>query len=296
MTDTLLLALILALVFAAGYILVRQFFSREAEEQALKALGVETGPKVVRSLLQRISRPFYIRLLPITGRFLPGEWARKRKRDILAAGMTDEISVEELWSYKFWLAVVALALLFLFSGGGDAAWWAWILVTGLGFYFPDRWLKDRVKGRHHAITRCLPDVVDMLALSVEAGLDFMAAIGKVVQKSQPGPLIDELKTMLGEIRMGASRAEGLRSLAYRCNVSSLSTFVAVLVQADRLGVSIGSVLRAQSDKMRTDRFQHAERLGAQASQKILFPLILCIMPAVFIVIIGPLILKFVFGG
>ena len=295
MTDTILLMLILALVFAAGYILVRQFFSREAEEQALKALGVETGPKVVRSLLQRLSRPFYVRLMPVVGRFLPEEWARKKKRDILAAGMTDEIGVEELWAYKFWLVIVALALLFLFSGGG-AAWWTWLVVGALGFYFPDRWLKDRVKGRHHAITRALPDVVDMLALSVEAGLDFMAAIGKVVQKSKPGPLIDELKTMLGEIRMGASRAEGLRSLAYRCNVSSLSTFVAVLVQADRLGVSIGSVLRAQSDKMRTDRFQHAERLGAQASQKILFPLILCIMPAVFIVIIGPLILKYVFGS
>jgi tight adherence protein C len=292
--PALLLILILALVFAAIFILLRQFTATKGEEVALAAVGEAAGPKIPRSLLQKLSRPAYLRLTPVTKNVKAPQWRRKKARAIVAAGMQAEISVEELLAYKFFLAIVALLLLALFNH--QASWWAWPLATFLGFYFPDRWLRDRVRQRAHKITRALPHLVDMLALSVEAGLDFMAAIGKVVKKSPPSPLVDELSVMLGEIRMGASRADGLRNLAQRCDVASLSAFVAVLIQADRLGVSIGHVLRTQSDKMRTDRFQEAERQGAMASQKILFPLILCIMPAVFIVILGPLILKYVFGG
>ncbi|MFH1057836.1 MAG: type II secretion system F family protein [Pseudomonadota bacterium] len=291
--DQLLLIVILLLAFAAIFLLARMFFAGAQQQQALEALGVETRPRVARSLLLKLSRPFITRLLPLTRRIAAPDWRRKRSRDILAGGLTDEISVDELWAYKFFLALVALVLLFMFKH--DASWWVWPLAALMGFYFPDRWVKDRVGLRQRQIVRALPNVADMLALSVEAGLDFMGAIGKVVAKSKPGPLIEELGVMLGEIRLGASRADGLRNLAYRCNVTSLSAFVAVLIQADRLGVSIGQVLRAQSDKLRTDRFQQAERLGAQATQKILLPLILCIMPAVFIIIIGPLVLKYVLG-
>ncbi len=293
MPDELLLGAALGLVFLAGFFAVRPFFAGEAEARARKALGVEEKPRVYRSVLHKWSRPFYLRLTPLVEGAMPAEWRRKRAREIVAAGMSGEIDPAELWAYQTWLALVALGLLALFVS--EPAWWAWPLAAALGFWFPGRWLKDRVRLRQGQILRALPDVVDMLALSVEAGLDFMAAIGKVTQKSRPGPLVEELKTMLGEVRMGASRADGLRNLAQRCDVAALSAFVAVLVQADRLGVSIGQVLRAQADKMRADRFQRAERLGAQASQKILFPLILCIMPAVFIVILGPLLLRYALG-
>lgn len=292
--SALLLILILVLVFAACFILLRQITATKGEEVATEALGEDLGPKKPRSLLQKMSRPAYLRIIPLTKNIKVPDWRRKKARAIVAAGMGAEISVEELLAYKFFLAVLALLLLALFNH--TASWWSWPVAALIGFYFPDRWLSERVKLRARQITRALPHLVDMLALSVEAGLDFMAAIGKVVKKSKPSPLVEEMSTMLGEVRMGASRADGLRNLAQRCNVTSLSTFVAVLVQADRLGVSIGNVLRAQSEKMRTDRFQEAERQGAMASQKILFPLILCIMPAVFIVILGPLILKYVFGG
>ena len=135
----------------------------------------------------------------------------------------------------------------------------------------------------------------MLALSVEAGLDFVAAVNKVVRKSRPGPLVHELGLVINEMRLGATRSDAFRNMAFRCDVRELSSFVSILVQADKLGVSIGKVLRAQSDKMRTERFQKAERMGAVASQKLLFPLILCIMPAIFIVFFGPLIVRFVTG-
>jgi tight adherence protein C len=285
---------ILALVLTAGFIFTRQFFSKEGEAELLQSLGVKAGPRETRSLLLRLSRPFILYLLQFTRDLKFAEWRRKRQREIVAAAMTNEISVDELLAYKFFLAIVFfLAMLIYFSG---AAWWVFVLVPALGFLYPDRWLRDRKKKRTHDIVRALPDIVDMLALSVEAGLDFVAAVNKVVRKSRSGPLIEELGLVLNEMRLGASRSDAFRNMAFRCDVRELSSFVSILVQADKLGVSIGKVLRAQSDKMRTERFQKAERMGAIASQKILFPLILCIMPAIFIVFFGPLIVRFVTGS
>lgn len=292
MSELILIA-ILACAFAAVFLLAMKFKSSGGQAEALEALGMDTKPRVARSVLLKWSRPFLTRLAPLTNRVPAADWRRRRQRDILAGGLAEEISLDELWAYKFFLALVALLLLFMFNH--DASWWSWPVAGLIGFYFPDRWVRDRVALRQRQVVRALPQVADMLALSVEAGLDFMGALAKVVAKSRPNPLVDELGVMLREIQLGASRADGLRGLAWRCNVTSLSSFVAVLIQADRLGVSIGQVLRAQSDKLRSERFQQAERLGAQATQKILFPLILCIMPAVFIIILGPLVLKYALG-
>lgn len=292
--TTLILFAIITLVAGAGFIFVRQFFSREGESELLESLGVKAGHRETKSLLLRISRPFILYFAQFTQNLKLQEWRRKRQRDLLAAGMTEEITVEELLAYKFFLATLFfLVVLIYFSG---AAWWVFILVPMLGFFYPDRWLKDRRKKRAHDIVRTLPDVVDMLALSVEAGLDFVAAVNKVVRKSRPGALVAELGLVVSEMRLGATRSDAFRNMAFRCDVRELNSFVSILVQADKLGVSIGKVLRAQSDKMRTERFQKAERMGAIASQKILFPLILCIMPAIFIVFFGPLIVRFVTGA
>ncbi len=291
--STFILIAIITLVAAAGFLFVRQFFSREGESELLESLGVKTGQRETKSPLLRVSRPFILYLIQFTQDIKIPEWRRKRQREIQAAGMLDEITVEELLAYKFFLATLFfLALLIYFSG---AAWWVFIVVPLLGFFYPDRWLGDRKKKRAHEIVRALPDVVDMLALSVEAGLDFVAAVNKVVRKSRPGPLVHELGLVINEMRLGATRSDAFRNMSFRCDVRELSSFVSILVQADKLGVSIGKVLRSQSDKMRTERFQKAERMGAIASQKLLFPLVLCIMPAIFIVFFGPLIVRFVTG-
>ena len=293
MTNIILLAIGLC-IFAAAFVFIRIFFAQEEEERARKALGLDEKPRVVKSALLKLSRPMYMRLLPFTSTIKADEWRRKRHRMLVAAGMTDEINVEEFLAYKFFLTMVAAILILCFTKG-RISWYWWLAFLFLGFHFPDMWLKGRLKERQTQIIRALPNVVDMLALSVEAGMDFMGAIGRVVAKSKPGAMVEELGIMLNEMRMGATRHDALRALAYRCDVSSLSSFVSILVQADRLGVSIGKVLRAQSDKMRTERFQRAEQLGAQASQKIIFPLVMCIMPAVFIIIFGPMILRYGLG-
>ena len=116
-----------------------------------------------------------------------------------------------------------------------------------------------------------------------------------MERRRFGPLRDELTTVLNDIRLGTSRAEALKAFAARVEVPEVSSFVSVLVQADALGASIGPVLQAQAERMRTERFQRAEREGAKASQKILFPLVLFIFPSVLIVIIGPVVLNFIYG-
>jgi tight adherence protein C len=165
-----------------------------------------------------------------------------------------------------------------------------------GFIFPDQWLNGRVQLRQKEILLAMPYTMDLLTLSVEAGKDFVQAIGIVVEKSNPSPLVDEFRLFLQELQVGNTRQQALRNLAFRVQMSEVSSFVSLLVQADELGASIGPVLRAQSDLLRTQRFQRAEKAGAAAAQKILFPLVLCILPAVFIMIFGPIALSFLYGG
>ena len=160
-----------------------------------------------------------------------------------------------------------------------------------GFLLPYVWLADRIKKRHHKIMRALPYALDLLTLSVEAGLDFQAAVSKVVEKGQPGPLREELAIMLGEIRLGKTREQALRNMAARVQLPQLTTFVSNLVQADRMGTSLGKILRIQSTQMRIERTHRAEKLANQAPVKLLFPLVFCIFPTVFIVLFSPIVYR-----
>lgn len=284
---------ILILAFLSAFALFRQLFPNTAEDQARQSLGIDGKPRVVRSVLLKWSRPFFLRLMPLVMWAMPQSWAAKRKKELIAGDLLEEVTVEELWAYKFFMVLLALFLVRVFAG--HPAWWFWVAASLAGFLFPEWWLRERVKRRKEEIRRALPHTVDMLALSVEAGLDFMQAIARLVTRTKANALVNELSRVLSDVRFGASRSDALRNMSQRCDIIELSSFVAILVQADNLGVSVGSILKSQSERMVTERFQKAERLGAQASQKILFPLVFCIMPAVFIVILGPLIIKYAFG-
>lgn len=291
--DGFVLPGILILAFLSAFALAGRIFSKTSEDHARQSLGIDGKPRVVRSVLLKWSRPFYLRLMPLVMWAMPRAWAAKRKKELIAGDLLEEVTVEEIWAYKFFMIFLALFLVAVFAG--NSAWWFWLAATIAGFLFPEWWLRERVKRRKEEIKRALPHTVDMLALSVEAGLDFMQAISRLVTHSKTDALVTELSRVLSDIRFGASRSDALRNMAQRCDIIELSSFVAILVQAEKLGVSIGSILKNQSERMRTERFQKAERLGAQASQKILFPLVFCIMPAVFIIILGPLIIKYAFG-
>ena len=166
----------------------------------------------------------------------------------------------------------------------------------LGFYYPDFMLNEATKSRQKKVRNAMPFIVDLLALSTEAGLDFMGAIGKVVEKAKPSPLVEEFEQVMKEIKVGSSRAEALKEMGVRLNMQEVSSFVAILVSADQMGASIGKVLRQQSDQIRTIRFLNGEKEGAKASQKIMMPMFLFILPAIMLTIFGPFALQMMEGG
>jgi len=159
-------------------------------------------------------------------------------------------------------------------------------VAGAGF--PLLWLRDQVRARHRALARALPYGLDLLTLSVEAGLDFPAALAKVVDKGRSGPLADELSVVLKELRLGKTREEALRNLGRRVDLPALTSFVQALVHADRMGTPLGKVLRILSTHLRIERSQRAEKLANEAPVKLLLPLVLFIFPTLFLMLFGPL--------
>jgi tight adherence protein C len=163
------------------------------------------------------------------------------------------------------------------------------------FVLPDVLLSNSRKKREAQIVRALPGAVDILSLSVEAGLEFLIALERLVKRGLSGPLRDELTAVLNDIRLGTTRSEALRAMSARLEIPQLSSFVSVLVQADLLGASIGDVLKQQAAFLRTERFQRAEKAGGQATQKIIFPMLLFIFPAVLLVVIAPIALKFIYS-
>lgn len=286
------------LMGGAVFLLVYQLFPDPSELATRQRLGIAEAEKQTASLLLRLVRPFFVLLEPFTRRLAVPAYREKVKRKFVTASM-DELTVDDLIAYKIFMAV-GVPLFFGLSipgiTGNYVPWWGLILLFLFGLTFPDQWLSGRVQQRQLEILMSLPYTMDLLTLSVEAGLDFIAAIGKVVEKSPPSPLRDEFATLLQEIQVGNTRQQALRNMSYRIQMSEINSFVSLLVQADELGASVGPVLRAQSDLLRTQRFQRAEKAGAAAAQKILFPLVLCILPAVFIMIFGPIGLAFMYKG
>jgi len=158
-----------------------------------------------------------------------------------------------------------------------------------GYTIPEFWLGGRVKKRQKAILLMVPDTLDLLTISVRAGLGFDGALGKVVEKLK-GPLTEEFRRALAEIRVGKARRDALRDIVPRTEVPALTNFIGAIIQAEQLGVSISKVLQVQSEQLRIERRQRAEEQAARAPIKMLFPLVGCIFPSLFIVILGPAII------
>jgi len=217
------------------------------------------------------------------------------KRQLISGGDPKEFSPDDFIAIQEISAAGFLVFGTVFLVIIKASWlWALaFLLVGAGY--PVLWLRDKVKKRHLAITRALPYNLDLLTLAVEAGLDFQAGVAKVVEKGKQGPLVDELKFMLSQLKIGKTREEALKLMAARINLGAVSAFVNALIQADRMGASLGKVLRIQSTQLRNDRSSRAEKLANEAPVKMLFPLIFCIFPTVFLVLFGPIVFQFFFG-
>lgn len=176
------------------------------------------------------------------------------------------------------------------AGQNNAATLLAAAVAGLiAWVLPRVWVSMRANARQERIRKDLPDLLDMLLISVEAGLGFDAAVAKIVRRT-PGPLAEEFGRMLRDGQAGLSRREALKRLASRNDVSELNTFIMAMVQADVFGVSVANILRAQARELRVKRRQHAQEMAQKAPAKMVFPLILCILPATLIVLAGPAVL------
>ena len=156
---------------------------------------------------------------------------------------------------------------------------------------PDIWLRRAVARRHLSIQRSLPFVLDLLTLSVEAGLDFMSALRRCTERPAVDPLSEELLRVVRETQIGTPRRDALRALARRVAIPDVRSLVNALVQADELGVSVGAILRVQADQIRQRRFERAEKLANEAPVKLLGPLVLFIFPSVFLVLLGPILFR-----
>jgi tight adherence protein C len=270
--------------------------------QFLEDVGKQQqGPQGSTSAIVAVEGVVIKRLAKFSQRFISEQRSARLKRRMIMAGMDmrdtmlkrpeDFVAMQECAAIGGGLVIV-----YMWAALGLKPIWIPVAMVVAGLFLPDRWLRDQVIKRHLLITRALPYNLDLLTLSVEAGLDFTAALAKVVERGRKGPLLDELALVLRQLKMGKTRAESLKMMVERVNLSALTTFVGALIQADKMGTPLGKVLRIQSAQLRVERSQRAEKLAGEAPVKMLGPLILCIMPTVFIILFAPVIFQFKFGN
>jgi tight adherence protein C len=298
--------LALALVFLAGAAyLVGEVVTAPARQRQYAVQRAATYGKVklrsgkdMAKFNERVVGPVAQKIARVVLRFSPKATVESVSMKLLAAGM--KVSPTSFLAIKGGVVVTAFFLGIVFggaaSGFGGGLFFALVL-AGLAFIVPDFLVSGRARKRREAIAAQLPDALDLLAVSVEAGLGFDGAVTKLTEH-MAGPLTDEFSLTLGEIRIGEGRQEALKKMAARVSSPELAAFVRALIQADQLGISLGRILRVQAHDSRNKRQMAAEEKAMKAPVKMLFPTVTCIFPAMFIVILGPALLNLIklFGG
>ena len=222
-------------------------------------------------------------------RFTPSGWITRAQKKIVWAGWSEKMDGNTWAAIRLVSMVVGLVALFfvvplierptLRLGVGA-------LIVFMGFFGPEASLNRAIDDRRKSMERELPDMIDLLVISVEAGLGFEAAMARVVQ-TVPGELSSEFQWMLAETRVGISRHDALRNMSARTDVDDLNSFILALIQADQFGVSVARMLRVQADEMRVRRRQRIQERAFAAPVKMIFPMLFCIFPSIFIIILGP---------
>jgi tight adherence protein C len=242
----------------------------------------------------RVLAPAFNRLVGIGTRFSPSGIVGPIGRRLDVAGNPDGWTVERILGYKG-LGLIGGTAFGVLTGSGFGLAGMVVLAAGfgvLGFFLPDILTYNSGLKRQDAIRKALPDAIDLLTISVEAGLGFDAALSQVARNTE-GPLAGEFFRVLQEMQIGKGRSEALRALGERTTIAELRGFVGAMVQADTFGIAIANVLRAQSKEMRIKRYQRAEEAAGKVPVKILFPLIFFILPALFVVVMGPGVLSII---
>jgi tight adherence protein C len=285
------------LLFFVGMAMQPAVNTRQIVQERLQAYGGDrplTEDEIIlqRPFSERLIRPAIERL----GQFLSDRTPEKARQDLQnrlnLAGRPANLSPQDFQAIRYVAAVVLFAvgllLGFLF---GSPLWVAILAGLGalVGFYGPVLWLRQKVDDRRKEIQKALPDALDLLTIAVEAGLGFDAAMARVTDKFR-NALSDEFAQVLQETRLGRPRLEALDDMGRRTGVEDLHSFVQAVIQSEQMGVGVAKILRIQSDEMRRKRRQRAQEKAAQATLKMMLPMVGCIFPTLWIVLLGPAVL------
>lgn len=243
---------------------------------------------------ERILSPMARRASGFMARFTPERSLESTRHKLDLAGNPNNWTPSEFFGVRAVASAALGGLIFLVLSIANVDYLPRIgftvLFAVLGFMLPALWLGSKIRNRKHSVIKSLPDALDLLTICVEAGLGFDQAMQKVAEKWDDD-LSRAFARVLHEIRLGKTRREALRELSNRLDVSDVTSFVAAVIQAEQLGVSIAKVLRIQSDQMRVRRRQRAEEKAHQAPVKMLFPMVFLIFPAIWVVLLGPAVLQ-----
>jgi len=291
----------LALTFLAVFLIAKTYVQDSDQYEAAEKLEdqKQINDLSKHGFILKSSRPFFKRFLSpiVSGMKNRKTFKEKYRRTLAAAGLTNVLTPEDFVAFKLFL-IVGFPIVFLGARLFLGADWSLSLIGVLavvGYFYPDLWISGKIKERQKEIILNMPFCVDMLALSVEAGLDFIAAMSKVNEKAKASALTEEFEIVIREIKIGASRAEALRNLAWRVDLIQISSFCATLVAADSVGASIGPILKALAVEIRQKKSAEIEKAGATAATKILFPMMIFIIPSVLLIVFAPIVLEMVRG-
>lgn len=294
----LVVSLVFVVVALVAYMLLALIFSEERKvTRALRTVSdwesgqaAEAEP-LLRPFRSRVLSPVATRTAGILRSVLPANSRASMAHRIELAGSPKGSTPESIFASRIVGAIVAVLVTalvsWIVSGRLGTFLPLFLLLAAItGWFVPDLYLLQLRQSRQHAIKRALPDMLDMLTISVQAGLGFDMALSKLVHNTT-GPLAEEFARMLNEVQSGISRRDGFRRLGERTDVPELNNFIMAMVQADVFGVSVSGILRAQAEEMRKRRRQNAQEQAQKAPVKMVFPIILCILPATMLVILGP---------
>jgi tight adherence protein C len=299
------LPILIAAVAAGAILLIFLGLTSRSPVDPVQARLTQLGAMQAKNLeelelqqpfLERTLRPLASRVSGYSSRIASSSFQERTEKRLALAGNPGNLRTADWLGVKAVSAVIgAILFVILFVVVGfmklpvPLNFVMGLIGLMLGYTIPEFWLGGQVRKRQHAILLQIPDALDLLTISVRAGLGFDAALGKVVEKLN-GPLTDEFRRALAEVRVGKARREALRDIIPRTEVPPLTNFIGAIIQAEQLGVSISKVLQVQSEQLRIERRQRAEEQAAKAPIKMLFPLVGCIFPSLFIVILGPAII------
>ncbi|NLK86471.1 MAG: type II secretion system F family protein [Clostridiaceae bacterium] len=300
-----MLALIIIMTFISCFMLLYALFMLINKDKRYiasrldgikKSRSTEDDSELDQPLLSRVVRPMLDYMGRAMMKITPGEMLSSLENKIIKAGNPGNLTVKEWVNIQALLiTILPFLTLIAFRNSGVPAGTVIMLIlseAAMGFVLPGFILGKMLTARQKIILNSLPDVIDLITVSVEAGLGFDGALMKVVDK-KPGPLASEFDKVLQEIKVGRQKKDALRDMSQRIDIQDFTAFVGAIIQADQFGVGIANVLRIQSEQMRLRRKQRAQERAMKVPVKMLIPMVVFIFPTLFIVLLGPVVIKLI---